>query len=110
VDLIKSGPVLKRILLRWIVPAILGTVVGLLALAFSLQNEQTLSASALALLSPGLKLAEMVAPARHESFGGALSDFLRVAIGANIVFYFAIFAFVALLIDRWRSRRESGGS
>jgi hypothetical protein len=85
-------------------PAILGTVAGLLTLAFSLQNEPNLSAPALAFLSPGLKLAEMVAPAHHESLGPALSDFLRVAIGVNVVFYFTIFALAAYVIDRWRSR------
>jgi hypothetical protein len=103
-DLIESAPMLKRILFRWVLPAVTGTLVGLLALAFALQNEQNLSAPALAVFSPGLKLAEMLAPARHESFGPALSDFLRVAMGVNIAFYFTIFALAAYLVDRLRSR------
>ncbi len=103
-DLIESAQVLKRILFRWVLPAVIGTLVGLLALAFALQNEQKLSEPALAILSPGLKLAEMLAPARHESFGPALSDFLRVAIAVNTAFYFTIFALAAYLVDRRRSR------
>jgi len=46
----------------------------------------------------------MLAPAKRESFGPALSDFLRVAIGVNIAFYFTIFALAAYLVDRRRSR------
>ena len=103
-DLIESAPVLKRILFRWVLPAFIGTLVGLLALAFALQHEQNLSEPALAVFSPGLKLAEMLAPAKRESFGPALSDFLRVAIGVNFAFYFTIFALAAYLVDRRRSR------
>jgi hypothetical protein len=96
--------VLKRIMFRCLLPAVLGALLGFFALAFAIQNEPTLSTPALAILSPGLKVAELLTPAKHESLGSTFGGFLRVAIGVNTAFYFAIFALVAYLLDRRRSR------
>lgn len=95
---------LKRILFRFVLPAIFGALAGFLALAFAIQNEPSLSAPVIALVSPGLKVAEFLTPARHESLGSTFGGFLRVAIGVNTAFYFTIFALAAYLLDRRRSR------
>ena len=81
-----------------------GALAGFLALAFAIQNEPSLSAPVLALVSPGLKVAEFLTPARHESLGSTFGGFLRVAIGVNTAFYFTIFALAAYLLGRRRSR------
>jgi len=96
--------VLKRITLRFLLPAILAAPLGFFALAFAVQNEPSISAPALSILSPGLKIAELITPARHESIASTFGGFLRVALGVNAAFYFSIFALVAYLLDRRRSR------
>ena len=93
---------LKRITFRYLLPAVLGALLGFFALAFAIQNEPTLSAPVLAVVSPGLKVAELLTPAKHESLGSTFGGFLRVAVGVNAAFYFAIFALVAYLLDRRR--------
>ena len=75
---------LRRLLVRLILPAILGSVVGFLALAFAVQDEPTLPVPVLSIFSPGLKIAEMVTPAKHESLGSTFGGFLRVAIGVAV--------------------------
>ena len=104
VDLIEFAWVFKRITFRFLLPAVLGVLLGFFALAFAVQNEPSISAPALAFLSPGLKIAELVTPAKHESLGSTFGGFLRVAIAVNAAFYFAIFALAAYLLDRRRSR------
>jgi hypothetical protein len=52
------------------------------------------------LFSPGLKIAELVMPAAHESLAWTFGWFLRIAIGVNAAFYFAIFALLAYVVDR----------
>jgi hypothetical protein len=61
----------------------------------------------LAVVSPGLKVAEMLVPAKHESLGSTFGGFLRVAIGVNAAFYFTILALIAYLLDRRRSSKAS---
>jgi hypothetical protein len=95
---------LRRLLLRLILPAILGSVVGFLALAFAIQDEPTLPVPVLSIFSPGLKIAEMVTPAKHESLGSTFGGFLRVAIGVNAALYFSLFALAGYLVDRRLSR------
>jgi hypothetical protein len=95
---------LRRLLVRLILPAILGSVVGFLALAFAVQDEPTLPVPVLSIFSPGLKIAEMVTPAKHESLGSTFGGFLRVAIGVNAALYFSIFALAGYLVDRRLSR------
>jgi hypothetical protein len=94
----------QRPLFRWIFPAILGLLVGFLALAWAITSESTLAVSLVFLLSPGLKIAELVMPAAHESLAWTFGWFLRIAIGVNATFYFTIFALVAYLVDRRRSQ------
>ena len=94
---------LKRITLRLLLPAILAAPLGFFALAFAAQNEPTIPAPVLSILSPGLKIAELITPVRHESVASTFSGFLRVALGVNAAFYFSIFAVVAYLVDRRRS-------
>lgn len=95
---------LTRIILRFILPAALGTVLGFLALAYAVQNEPSLPVPVLAVISPGLKIAELIAPAEHQSLASTFGGFLRVAIGVNAAFYFVIFAVPAYFLDRRRSR------
>jgi hypothetical protein len=95
---------LRRLLLRLILPAVLGALLGFLALAVAVQDEPTLSATLLAIFSPGLKVAEMLIPAKHESLGSTFGGFLRVAIGVNAVLYFSIFALAGYWVDRRLSR------
>jgi hypothetical protein len=89
---------------RLVLPAILGSLVGFLALAFAVQDEPTLPAALLSIFSPGLKVAEMVVPAKHESLGSTFGGFLRIAIGVNAVLYSSLFALAGYLVDRRLSR------
>jgi hypothetical protein len=101
---------LRSLTLRLLLPAILGATLGFLALAFAAENEPTLPVVVLSIISPGLKIAEIVTPAtsvRHESLntlGHTFGGFLRVAIAINALFYFAIFSAAGYLIDRRRRR------
>jgi hypothetical protein len=94
----------KGFFFRWLAPAVLGLVMGFFALASAVTNETALPASLVLLFSPGLKVAEFVMPETHASLAWTFGWFLRIAIGVNAVFYFAIFAFVAYLIDRRRAK------
>jgi hypothetical protein len=95
---------LRRLLVCLVLPAILGSVVGFLALAFAVQDEPSLPAALLSIFSPGLKVAEMVVPAKHESLGSTFGGFLRIAIGVNAVLYSCLFALAGYLVDRRLSR------
>ena len=99
----------RRFVVRIILRAVLGTIVGFLALAAAIPAESSLSAPLVALFSPGLKIAEMTVPARHESLAFTFGWFLRIAILANAAYYFAIFSATAYLLIR-RRRRKLGDS
>jgi hypothetical protein len=92
----------KRIFFRLVLPAIAGLLAGFLALALAVPSESTMPVPLVSLISPGLKVAELVMPAAHESLAWTLGWFLRIAIGINAAFYFAIFALLAYLVDRRR--------
>ncbi len=94
----------RRLLLRLILPAVLGSLLGFLALAFAIQDEPSIPVPLLAIFSPGLKLAEILTPAKHESLGSTFGGFLRVAIGVNALLYSSIFVFAGYLLDRRLSR------
>jgi ascorbate-specific PTS system EIIC-type component UlaA len=96
-----------RIAIRIILPAVLGTIVGFLALAAAIPAESSLSAPLVAMFSPGLKIAELTVPARHESLAFTFGWFLRIAILANAAYYFAIFAVLGYLMTRRRAK-DSG--
>jgi len=89
---------------RWIFPAVLGLLAGFLALAWAITSESSLPVSLVCLFSPGLKIAELVMPAAKESLAWTFGWFLRIGIGVNGLFYFAIFALLAYLVDRRRSQ------
>jgi hypothetical protein len=91
-------------LFRWLFPAVLGFVVGFLALAYAVPNESNLPVALVSLFSPGLKIAELVIPVSHKSLAWTFGWFLRIAIGVNGIFYFAIFALLAYLTDPRRAR------
>ena len=93
----------QRIVFRLVLPAIVGLMVGFLALAFTVPSESTMPVHLVSLFSPGLKIAELVMPAAHESLAWTFGWFLRIAIGVNAAFYFAIFALLAYVVDRRRS-------
>lgn len=92
----------KRIFFRLVLPAIAGLLAGFVALAIAVPSESTIPVPLVSLISPGLKVAEVVMPAAHESLAWTFGWFLRIAIGVNAAFYFAIFAFLAYLVDRRR--------
>jgi hypothetical protein len=92
----------KRGLFRFILLAGLSVVVGFLALAIAVPIEPQVPGPLIALFSPGLKLAEFITPESGKSFAWTFGWFLRIAILANAVFYFAIFSFVAYLANRHR--------
>ena len=96
-----------QIVSRFILPAVLGTIVGFFALAAAIPAESSLSAPLVALFSPGLKIAEMTVPARHESLAFTFGWFLRIAILANAAYYFAIFSAATYLLLR-RRRQKPG--
>jgi len=96
----------KRSFFRWIFPALLGLLVGFLALALAITSESTLPVPLVSLFSPGLKVAELVMPGAHESLAWTFGWFLRIAIGVNAMFYFAIFALLSYLVDGRRSEKS----
>jgi hypothetical protein len=89
---------------RLLLPAAMGAVLGFFALALAVQDEPGIPAPLLSLFSPGLKIAELLTPAKHESLGSTFGGFLRVALGVNMAFYFAILCLAAYLADRRRRR------
>ena len=81
----------------------LGLVAGFLALAVAVPLEPQVPAPLLVLLSPGLKIAELVMPDTHGSLAWTFGWFLRIAIAGNAVFYYAIFALLSHLLMRRRA-------
>jgi hypothetical protein len=75
-------------------------------LALAAENEPTVSAPLLMLLSPGLKLAELIAPEQHGSLGATFGWFLRVGIATNAAYYFVIFFLLAYLFTRRRTAAQ----
>lgn len=80
--------------------AVCGIIAGFIALAFAAANEPALPAVAVAIISPGLRVAELVMPERQHSLGWTFGWFLRIAIAINAVFYFVLFAVLARLATR----------
>lgn len=81
----------------------LGLVAGFLALAIAMPLEPQVPLPLLVLLSPGLKIAELIMPDTHGSLAWTFGWFLRIAIVSNAVFYYAIFALLAHLLARRRT-------
>jgi hypothetical protein len=89
---------------RLLLLAGLALVAGFLALAIAVPMEPQIPAALIALFSPGLKLAELITPDGHRSMAWTFSWFLRIAIVANMAFYFAIFSLLAFVMNRSRSK------
>jgi hypothetical protein len=85
---------------RFALFAVLGLLAGFAALAFAIPNEPAIPVPLLTLLSPGLKIAELIMPQEHGSLGWTFGWFLRIAIGVNAAFYFTIFLFLGWLLRR----------
>ena len=81
----------------------LGLVAGFLALAIAMPLEPQVPLPLLVLLSPGLKIAELIMPDTRGSLAFTFGWFLRIAIVSNAVFYYAIFALLAHLLARRRT-------
>ena len=88
---------------RFALPALTALPLGFLGLALAAQNEPSVPAPLLVLLSPGLKLAELITPEHHTSLGATFGWFLRIGIGVNALYYFLVFAILAYLITRRRA-------
>jgi hypothetical protein len=91
-----------RILFRIVLPALAALPLGFVGLALAAENEPAIPTPVLMLFSPGLKLAELITPGAHGSLGSTFGWFLRVGIGVNAAYYFAIFFLLACLITRRR--------
>jgi hypothetical protein len=78
----------------------LGLFAGFLALAVAVPLEPQIPVPLLVLLSPGLKIAELILPETRGSLAWTFGWFLRVAIVGNAVFYYALFALLAHFIAR----------
>jgi hypothetical protein len=81
----------------------LGLVAGFLALAVAVPLEPQIPAPLLILLSPGLKIAELIIPDTHGSLAWTFGWFLRIAILGNAIFYYGILALLAHLLARRRA-------
>jgi hypothetical protein len=87
-------------IVRNLIFAGLGLVAGFFALAVAVPLEAQLLPWAIALFSPGLKLAELIMPETHGSMAWTFGWFLRIAIAANTVFYYGVFALLAYAFTR----------
>ena len=93
----------QHALIRNLLFAGLGLVTGFLALAVAVPLEPQVPAPLLILLSPGLKIAELIIPDTHGSLAWTFGWFLRIAILGNGVFYYGVFALLAHLLIRRRA-------
>jgi len=89
-----------RTFFRFVLPAVLALPLGFVGLALAAENEPTIPAPVLMLLSPGLKIAELVTPERRQALGATFGWFLRVGIAANAAYYFALFLLLIFLLQR----------
>jgi hypothetical protein len=87
-------------LLRFLLLAGLGLTAGFTALAIAVPAEPQIPAPLIALFSPGLKVAELLAPETHKSLAWTFGWFLRIAISVNAAFYLAIFSLLAFAMGR----------
>ena len=92
-----------RILLRIALPAVVALPLGFVGLALAAENEPAIPSALLMVLSPGLKVAELIAPGQHGSLGATFGWFLRIGIAANAAYYFVIFFLLVYLFTRRRT-------
>ena len=96
----------QHALIRNLLLAGLGLVTGFLALAVAVPLEPQVPAPLLVLLSPGLKIAELIMPDTHGSLAWTFGWFLRIAILGNGIFYYGVFALLARLLTRLRAENS----
>ena len=94
-----------RLFFRFVLPALVALPLGFFGLALAAQNEPSVPAPLLRLFSPGLKIAELMTPGPggHASLGATFGWFLRIGIGANALYYFAVFTLLAYFLGRRRT-------
>ena len=103
IPLLESAFMTQRAFFKFLLLAGLGLAAGFLALAIAVPIEPQMAAPLIALFSPGLKLAELITtPETGKSFAWTFGWFLRIAILANAVYYFALFALATYLLSRRR--------
>ncbi len=90
----------RRTLVRVILPAVLGLPAGFLALGFAVGYGQELPSPLLYLIAPGMGVASHIFPHRPKSLASTIGGFLDVSLAVNFVFYFAIFAVIAYVMER----------
>ena len=93
----------QHTLIRNLLFAGVGLVAGFLALAVAVPLEPQIPGPLLILLSPGLKIAELIIPDTHGSLAWTFGWFLRIAILSNGIFYYGVFALLAHLLTRRRA-------
>jgi hypothetical protein len=101
---LESGVMLQHGLSRNLLFGGLGLFAGFLALAIAVPIEPQVPAALIALFSPGLKLAELIMPETHRSLAWTFGWFLRIAIVANAVFYYAFFSLMSHFLIRRSAR------
>ena len=84
----------------------LGLIAGFLAPAVAVPLEAEMPVPLLVLLSPGLKIAELIMPDTHGSLAWTFGWFLRIAILSNAAFYYAVFALLRNFLTH-RAAKES---
>jgi hypothetical protein len=102
--LLESALMPQGAFFKFLLLAGMSVAAGFLALAIAVPIEPQVPAPLIALFSPGLKLAEFITPESGKSFAWTFGWFLRIAILANTLFYFALFAFAIYLVDRLRGK------
>jgi hypothetical protein len=90
----------RHILVRVVLPAVVGLPTGFLALGFAVGYGQELPIPLLYLIAPGMGVASHIFPHRPKSLASTIGGFLDIAIAVNFIFYFAIFAAVAYVVER----------
>ena len=101
-DAARIFTVSSRTIFRFVLPAVVALPLGFVCLALAAENEPAIPAPVLMLFSPGLKLAELIAPGQHGPIGNVFSWFLRVAFATNAAYYFAILFLLAYFFTRPR--------
>lgn len=90
----------RRALFRYLLFGAISLIAGFLALAAAVPLESQAPVPLVALLSPGLKVAELIMPETRGSLAWTFGWFLRIAIACNAAFYYAIFLLAARLVGR----------
>ena len=88
----------RRALFRYLLFGAISLIAGFLALAAAVLLEAQAPVPLVMLLSPGLKIAELIIPETHGSLAWTFGWFLRIAIVGNAVFYYAILFLLARLV------------